>query len=62
VRVRVRAARRDGIDALKKMEKDGSLSEDNLKSYEQEIQKLTDASNKKIDEAVTAKEADIMKV
>lgn len=62
VRVRVRSARRDGIDSLKKLEKDGELSEDELKSYEQEIQKLTDASNKKIDEAVASKEADIMKV
>src|SRR3954465_1405173 len=62
VRVRVRSARRDGIDGLKKLEKDGELSEDGLKSYEQEIQKLTDASNKKIDDALAAKEADIMKV
>src|SRR4051812_47217279 len=62
VRVRVRSARRDGIDGIKKLEKDGKISEDDLKSYEDEIQKLTDQANKKIDEALTAKEADIMKV
>jgi ribosome recycling factor len=62
VRVRVRSARRDGIDGLKKLEKDGDLSEDNLKSFEQDIQKLTDAANKKIDDALAAKEADIMKI
>src|SRR3954470_13487649 len=61
VRGRVRSARREGIDGLKKLEKDGDLSEDNLKSFEQEIQKLTDSANKKIDEALAAKEADIMK-
>jgi ribosome recycling factor len=62
VRVRVRSARREGIDGMKKLEKDGKISEDDLKSYEAEIQKLTDHSNKKIDEALIAKEADIMKV
>jgi ribosome recycling factor len=62
VRVRVRGARRDGIDALKKMQKDGGLSEDGLGSYEAEIQKLTDQANKKIDESLASKEADIMKV
>jgi ribosome recycling factor len=62
VRVRVRSARRDGIDGMKKLEKDGKISEDDLKSYEDEIQKLTDQTTKKIEEALTVKEADIMKV
>src|SRR3954471_231570 len=62
VRVRIRSARRDGIDSMKKLEKDGKLSEDELKSYEGGIQKLTDQANKKIDETLAAKEADIMKV
>lgn len=61
-RVRVRSARRDGIDAIKKAHKDGRVSEDNLASYEKEIQKLTDGFVKKIDEATTAKETDILKV
>lgn len=61
-RVRIRSARREGIDQLKKGQKDGSISEDGLESYEKEIQKLTDGFVKKIDEAVTAKETDILKV
>ncbi len=61
-RVRVRSSRREGIDTLKKAQKEGSLSEDDLESYEKEIQKLTDGFVKKIDDAVAAKEADIMKV
>ncbi|HEY3898624.1 MAG TPA: ribosome recycling factor [Chthoniobacter sp.] len=61
-RVRIRSSRRDGLDTLKKAQKDGSLTEDDLASYEKEIQKLTDGFVKKIDEAVATKEADILKV
>jgi ribosome recycling factor len=61
-RVRVRSARREGIDSLKKAQKDGKVSEDELETYEKEIQKLTDGFTKKIEEALVAKEADIMKV
>ena len=61
-RVRVRSARREGIDAIKKAHKDGTVSEDNLDSYEKEIQKLTDGFVKKIDELTIAKETDILKV
>ena len=61
-RVRIRSARRDTLDALKKAEKEGKITEDDLVSYEKEVQKLTDAFVKKIDESVAAKEADIMKV
>jgi ribosome recycling factor len=61
-RVRIRSARRDGIDALKKGEKEGKITEDNLTSYEKEIQKVTDGFVKKIDDALASKEADIMKV
>lgn len=61
-RVRIRSSRREGIDTLKKGHKDGNLTEDALESYEKEIQKLTDGFVKKIDDAVTAKEADILKV
>lgn len=62
VRVRVRSARRDGMEALKKMEKAGDVSEDDLERYETEIQKLTDQFIKRIEEGLEAKEADIMKV
>jgi ribosome recycling factor len=61
-RVRIRSARRDGIDTLKKAQKEGKITEDDLESYEKEIQKLTDGFVKKIDEAHVLKEADIMKV
>jgi ribosome recycling factor len=61
-RVRIRSSRRDGIDGLKKAQKDGKITEDDLESYEKEIQKLTDGFTKKIDDAVTSKEADILKV
>lgn len=61
-RVRIRSARRDGIDAIKKAQKEGKVTEDDLESYEKEVQKLTDQFVKKIDEAFTVKEADILKV
>lgn len=61
-RVRVRAARRDAMDSMKKLQKDGNISEDDLENYEKEIQKLTDAAVKKVDEGVEAKEKDIMTV
>jgi ribosome recycling factor len=62
VRVRVRSARREGMDAMKKLEKAGDVSEDNLERYEGEIQKLTDQFIKRIEEGLETKEADIMKV
>ena len=61
-RVRVRSARRESLDAIKKAEKDGKVSEDNRETFEKEIQKLTDGFVKKIDDAFASKEADIMKV
>jgi ribosome recycling factor len=61
-RVRVRSSRRDGIDGLKKAQKDGKITEDDLSNYEKEIQKLTDGFGKKIDDALNTKEADILKV
>ncbi len=61
-RVRVRSTRREAIDGLKKTQKEGAISEDQLGSFEKEIQKLTDQFGKKIDEAVAHKEAEILKV
>ncbi|MEM8616204.1 MAG: ribosome recycling factor [Pseudomonadota bacterium] len=61
-RVAVRNVRRDGMDGLKKMEKDGDISEDELKRLSDEVQKLTDTFVKKVDEALKAKEAEIMQV
>jgi ribosome recycling factor len=62
VRVRIRSARRDGMEAMKKLEKAGDVSEDDLERYEGEIQKLTDQFTKRIEEGLEIKEADIMKV
>ncbi|OEJ68126.1 ribosome recycling factor [Magnetovibrio blakemorei] len=61
-RVAVRNVRRHGMDELKKAEKDGDISEDGLRQYSDEIQKMTDANIAKIDEALTHKEAEIMQV
>ena len=61
-RVRVRAARRHAMDAAKKMQKDGGLTEDDLKSAETQIQKLTDKYVADVDGQVASKEADIMKI
>ncbi len=60
-RVSLRNARRDANDAFKKMEKDG-LSEDLRRDAEDEVQKLTDKYNKLIDEQLSQKEEDIMKI
>lgn len=61
-RVRVRACRRDAMDAAKKLQKDGELTEDNLRQAEQEIQKLTDKFVASIDKHVETKEAELMKI
>ena len=61
-RVSVRNVRRDGMESLKKLGKDGDVSEDEIKKHEKEIQTLTDDSIKKIDEALAHKEKEIMQV
>lgn len=61
-RVAVRNVRRDGMDSLKKMEKAGDISEDDLRALSDDVQKLTDNFVNKIDETVKAKEAEIMQV
>jgi ribosome recycling factor len=62
VRVRIRSARRDGMEGMKKLEKAGDVSEDDLERYEGEIQKLTDQFIKRVEEGLESKEADIMKI
>jgi ribosome recycling factor len=61
-RVAIRNIRRDGMDSLKAMEKDGEISEDRHRSLSEEVQKLTDSYVSKIDEALKSKEAEIMLV
>jgi ribosome recycling factor len=61
-RVSVRNIRRDGMDHLKKIEKDGEISQDEQRRTGTEIQALTDEHIKKIDELLQAKEKDILQV
>lgn len=59
-RVAVRNVRRDGMDTIKKLEKDKQISEDEQKRYADEIQKLTDDFTARIDKLLTDKQKDIM--
>ena len=61
-RISVRNVRRDGMDSLKKLEKDGHISQDEQRSHEKEIQVLTDETIKQLDETLAHKEKDIMQV
>ncbi len=61
-RVAVRNVRRDAMEDLKKAEKDGAISKDDHKRYENEIQGFTDSAIKRIDETLKAKEQEIMQV
>lgn len=61
-RVAVRNVRRDGMDQLKKAEKDGEISEDRSRGLSDDVQKLTDKYISRIDEIVKGKEAEIMQV
>ena len=61
-KVAIRNIRRDALDDVKKLKKDNQISEDEEKRFENEIQKLTDESIKKIEEMLSAKEKDILQV
>lgn len=61
-KVAVRGVRRDGMENVKKAEKDGDLGEDDVKMYQDEIQKLTDDSTKKIDDLLAQKTKEILQV
>jgi len=61
-RVRIRSCRRAGMDAAKKLEKSGDLSEDSLRDTEAEIQKLTDRFVAALDKHAAHKEAELMKI
>lgn len=61
-RVSVRNVRRDGMDTLKKLEKDKEISEDESKRFADDVQKMTDEHIKKIDTMLSDKEKDIMQV
>jgi ribosome recycling factor len=61
-RVAVRNVRRDGMDALKKLEKDHKISQDEHRQRSDEVQKATDLHIKTVDEALAQKEKEIMHV
>ena len=61
-RVSVRNIRRDSLDTLKSLEKDGDISEDELKRYEDEIQKLADKYVGKINDLLESKEQEILEI
>jgi len=61
-RVAVRHVRRDGIELLRKLEKDGDMGQDEARSESDRVQKATDEAIAEIDQLVAAKEQEIMHV
>jgi ribosome recycling factor len=61
-RVSVRNVRRDGIETLRKQQKDGEISQDEEKKFEREIQHLTDDHIKRVDETLAQKDKEILQV
>lgn len=59
-KVAVRSIRRDTLESLKSMKKDGEITEDDLKDLEKEVQNLTDKFCKNIDGLVSEKEKEVM--
>ncbi|MGV3553241.1 ribosome recycling factor [Rhizobium sp.] len=61
-KVAARHVRRDGMDSLKKAEKDGSMGQDESRSTSEKVQKLTDDTISEIDRLLADKEKEIMQV
>ncbi|HKF71673.1 MAG TPA: ribosome recycling factor [Stellaceae bacterium] len=61
-RVSVRNVRRDGLEALKKREKDREITQDQHRKLDKDVQTLTDETIKKVDETLAHKEKEIMHV
>ena len=61
-KVIARNARRDILDELKKLKKDSKISEDDLASYEKDVQKTLDGAIAKIDKAIDDKEKELMQI
>lgn len=61
-RVSIRNVRRDGMDTIKKAEKDGDITEDESRKYADDIQKIADKKVKEVDDILASKEEDIMQV
>jgi ribosome recycling factor len=61
-RVSVRNVRRDGLDVLKRQEKDGDITQDEHRKLQQDIQALTDETIKRADELLAQKDKEILQV
>lgn len=61
-RVGIRNLRRDTNDAMKKLEKDKTISEDELKKAQEDTQKLTDKYIKEVDQVMASKEKEILEL
>ena len=61
-RVAIRNGRRDGMEKLKRMEKEGELSKDEHHLWHDEVQEMTDSHIKQVDEILATKESEIMQV
>ena len=61
-KVSLRNVRRDGLDTLRKLEKDKAISQDENRRAQEQLQKVTDGHSKQIDETGSAKEAEIRQV
>jgi len=61
-RIAVRHVRRDGMEVLKKLEKDHKISQDDHKRHDTDVQKATDQAIAEIDHALAAKEKEILTV
>jgi ribosome recycling factor len=61
-RVSVRNVRRDGVEALRKLEKDGDISQDQQRKLQNDVQHMTDDHIKRIDETLAQKDKEILQV
>jgi ribosome recycling factor len=61
-KVAIRNTRRDAMDLLKKLEKDGKMSQDDHRGNSEKVQELTDKLIKEVDSTLATKEAEIQKV
>ncbi|HHG90743.1 MAG TPA: ribosome recycling factor [Devosia sp.] len=61
-RVAIRHVRRDGMDQLKRAEKEGEMSQDEMHDLSEKVQKATDAAVAQVDAITSAKELEIMQV
>ena len=61
-KISIRSIRREGMDLVKAEQKEGTITEDEQKSYEDKIQKLTDSKVEEIDNQISKKEKEIMSV